>query len=134
MRDANRCYVTEFYDTDMLQALPESEREDIRDDVTECAHIIPFSVGPANVGGKVDIDDVSSIWIHVPGSLSKGMLNLGCFQGKNMGLSVQVLPWDTISYRRIVAGIHQRSEKRDHLGPRYAESLGYSILVSSTKG
>ena len=98
MRDANSCYVTEFYDTDMLQALPESEREDIRDDVTECAHIIPFSVGPADVGGKIDMDDVSSVWKHAPWSLSNAMSNLGCLQGKNMGLSVQVFPRDMVSY------------------------------------
>lgn len=57
----------------MLQALPESEREDIRDDVTECAHIIPLSVGPANVGGKVDRDDVSSLLHYAPWPLSKAI-------------------------------------------------------------
>lgn len=116
MRDANRCYVTEFYDTDMLQMLPESEREDIRDDVTECAHIIPFSVGPANVGEKVDMNDVSSIWKHAPWSLSKAMSSLGCLQGQNMGLSVQLFSWGTISYRCIVSRIYKRSKKRNDLG------------------
>lgn len=73
MRDANRCYVTEFYDTDMLQTLPENEREDIRDDATECAHIIPFSVGPTNVEGKVDMDDVSPVLHYGPWPLSKAI-------------------------------------------------------------
>lgn len=66
MRDANKCYVTEFYDTDMLNSLPESELENITDDATECAHIIPFSVGPACVGGKVDMNDVSPIYKYAP--------------------------------------------------------------------
>lgn len=56
------------------------------------------SLGPANVGGKIDMDDVSSIWKHAPWSLSKTMSNLGCLQGKNMGLSVQVFPRDMVSY------------------------------------
>lgn len=45
----------------MTRGLPESELEEVEDGATECAHIIPFSVAPNCVRGKVNMEDVRPI-------------------------------------------------------------------------
>lgn len=47
----NRCVVTGAYDLDMAVKLPENDYHEVLDDVTECAHIVPYSITP---GGEVD--------------------------------------------------------------------------------
>lgn len=59
MWEVYKCRVTGMCDNNMAEEIPESELDQSGEDATECAHIIPFSVGPACMRGKVDMEDIS---------------------------------------------------------------------------
>lgn len=62
-RDGNRCVLTHYMDADAFDKLSPDCRLGVLECFTECAHILPFSLGKFNGMSARETENTAAIWV-----------------------------------------------------------------------